>query len=75
MRTAPSSTFMNQTDLLRRVVAALDSLPVRGLVTTGPEIDPATIASTRRVQVVRSAPHATVLPQPQPSSTTVAMAS
>ena len=58
-----SSTFMNQTDLLRRVVAALDRLPVRGLVTTGPEIDPATIIGTARVHVVRSAPHSAVLPE------------
>jgi MGT family glycosyltransferase len=57
-----SSTFMDQTAVLRRVVAALDMLPVRGLVTTGPEIDPAAVAGTTRVRVVRSAPHAAVLP-------------
>jgi UDP:flavonoid glycosyltransferase YjiC (YdhE family) len=58
-----SSTFMNQTDLLRRVVAVLDRLPVRGLVTTGPEIDPATILGTACVHVVRNAPHSAVLPE------------
>ncbi|WP_246243154.1 glycosyltransferase [Pseudonocardia bannensis] len=58
-----SSTFMNQGDLLRRVVAALDTLPVRGLVTTGPEIDPAEVPGTDRVHVVAAAPHREILPQ------------
>ncbi|GAA2884225.1 glycosyltransferase [Pseudonocardia halophobica] len=57
-----SSTFMNQGDLLRRVVAALDTLPVRGLVTTGPEIDPAEVPGTGRVRVVTAAPHRELLP-------------
>jgi MGT family glycosyltransferase len=57
-----SSTFMRQTELLRRVAAALDTLPVRGLVTTGPEIDPDSVPATPRIRVVRSAPHTTVLP-------------
>ncbi|NMI02039.1 glycosyltransferase [Pseudonocardia acidicola] len=57
-----SSTFMDQADLLRRVVAALDALPVRGLVTTGPEIDPAEVPGSSRVRVVRAAPHREILP-------------
>ncbi|MQA80174.1 MAG: glycosyltransferase [Streptosporangiales bacterium] len=57
-----SSTFMDQAPVLRRAVAALDTLPVRTLVTTGPEIDPAEVPGTERVRVVRSAPHSTVLP-------------
>jgi MGT family glycosyltransferase len=57
-----SSTFMRQTDLLRRVAAALDTLNVRGLITTGPEIDPDSVPGTPRIRVVRSAPHAAVLP-------------
>jgi MGT family glycosyltransferase len=57
-----SSTFMDQADLLRRVVAALDQLPVRGLVTTGPEIEPSAVPGAARIRVVRSAPHAAVLP-------------
>lgn len=57
-----SSTFMDQTSLLRRTVAGLDALPVRGLVTTGPEIDPVDVRGTERVRVVRSAPHTAILP-------------
>ena len=53
-----SSTYMQQDDLLRRVVAALDELPVRALVTTGQAVDPAEVPGTERVHVVRSASHA-----------------
>jgi UDP:flavonoid glycosyltransferase YjiC (YdhE family) len=53
-----SSTYMQQADVLRRIVAALDILPVRGVVTTGPALDPAEVPGTERVRVVRSAPHA-----------------
>jgi UDP:flavonoid glycosyltransferase YjiC (YdhE family) len=52
-----STTDMGQVDLLRRTVAALDQLPVRGLVTTGPGVDPNLVAGTRRVAVVPAAPH------------------
>jgi MGT family glycosyltransferase len=57
-----SSTYMKQADLLRRIVAALDSLPVRAVVTTGPALDPAEVPGTARVDVVRSAPHARLFP-------------
>lgn len=61
-----SSTPMDQVDLLRRVVRALADLPVRGLVTTGPTVDPAEVADGEplpdRIRVVRAAPHAEVLP-------------
>lgn len=57
-----SSTDMGQHDLLRRIVAALHQLPVRALVTTGPDIDPATLPASERVSIVRSAPHSTLLP-------------
>jgi MGT family glycosyltransferase len=56
-----SSTFMDHADLLRRVAAALGQLPVRGLVTTGPAIDPASVDAPANVDVVRSAPHSRVL--------------
>lgn len=56
-----SSDFQDQGDLLRRIVTALDALPVRGVVTTGKGIDPAEVPGTESVQVVRSAPHAQVL--------------
>ena len=56
-----SSTFMDHGDLVQRVATALGELPVRGLVTTGPAIDPGTIDAPENVQVVRSAPHSEVL--------------
>jgi MGT family glycosyltransferase len=58
-----SSSYMKQEDALRRVVAALDTLPVRAVVTTGPAVDPASIPGTARIDVVRSAPHAELLPR------------
>ena len=58
-----SSTFMDHEDVLRRAAAALGELPVRGLVTTGPAIDPAAIDAPANVRVVGSAPHSRVLPR------------
>ncbi|WP_432562079.1 nucleotide disphospho-sugar-binding domain-containing protein [Kineococcus sp. SYSU DK003] len=59
-----SSTFMKgQEEVLRRVVAALGSLPVRAVVTTGPAVDPAGFAGAPGVDVVRSAPHTQLFPQ------------
>ena len=57
-----SSTFMDQTAAIRRIAQALGRLPVRGLITTGPAIDPGTIPAPANVQVVRSAPHLEILP-------------
>jgi UDP:flavonoid glycosyltransferase YjiC (YdhE family) len=56
-----SSTFQNQAGLLQRIATALGSLSVRGLVTTGPVIDPCLLTPPPGVTVVRSAPHADVL--------------
>jgi UDP:flavonoid glycosyltransferase YjiC (YdhE family) len=53
---------MDHEALLGRIASALGELPVRGLITTGPAIDPATIAAPANVIVVRSAPHSQVLP-------------
>jgi MGT family glycosyltransferase len=58
---AMSTTFMDHVDQLQRAVTALGSLPVQGLVTTGPAIDPEQITAPRNVTVVRSAPHHQVL--------------
>jgi MGT family glycosyltransferase len=58
---ALSSDYQDQADLLRRIVAALGELPVRGVVTTAKGIDPADVPAPSNVQVVRSAPHAAVL--------------
>lgn len=57
-----SSSYMQQVGVLRRIVAALDGLAVRAVVTTGPAIDPAEVRRTPRVDVVRSAPHAQLFP-------------
>ncbi|MBZ2196167.1 nucleotide disphospho-sugar-binding domain-containing protein [Occultella gossypii] len=59
---AMSSTFQDQTGCLQRIADALGALPVRGLVTTGPALDPSTIHASPNVRVVAAAPHAQVLP-------------
>jgi UDP:flavonoid glycosyltransferase YjiC (YdhE family) len=56
-----SSTFQNQAASLQRVIDALATLPVRGLVTTGPVLDPGTLTARPNVVVQRSAPHRDVL--------------
>jgi len=58
---ALSSKFQDQAELLQRIVAALRPLPIRGVVTTGLAIDPASVDAPPHVQVVQSAPHADVL--------------
>jgi MGT family glycosyltransferase len=55
-----SSSHQGQDEVIRRSAAALGELPVRGLVTTGPAVDPFPAAAN--VVVLRSAPHAAVLP-------------
>jgi MGT family glycosyltransferase len=55
-----STTNQGQGKLLQRVADALGQLPVRGLVTTGPSVDPATLRAPANVVVLRSAPHAQV---------------
>lgn len=52
-----SSLYEAQEDLLRRVIAALGTLPVRGLVTLGPALDSADFTAPGNVHVVPSAPH------------------
>lgn len=58
---AMSTTFMDHVDQLQRAVTAVGNLAVRGLVTTGPAIDPDQIDAPDGVNVVRSAPHGAVL--------------
>jgi UDP:flavonoid glycosyltransferase YjiC (YdhE family) len=53
-----SSPMRGTVDTLRRIVAALDVLGVRGIVPTGPAVDPAEVPGTASVAVVRAAPHA-----------------
>lgn len=54
---AMSSTFQNHVDCLQRITDALGSLPVRGLVTTGPAVGVDQIQAPANVAVVASAPH------------------
>ncbi|MEV1295113.1 glycosyltransferase [Pseudonocardia sp. NPDC049635] len=58
---ALSSTFQDQRRCLQNVVDALIRCRVRGLVTTGPALDPAGIRGGDGITVVRAAPHAEVL--------------
>ena len=53
-----STPMKGSTDMLRRIVAALDGLRVRAVVPTGPAVDPADVPGTSSVAVVRSVPHA-----------------
>ena len=57
-----SSTVMRQEGLLQRIADALGQLPVQGLITTGPAVDPALIAAPPNVTVTRWVRHADVLP-------------
>ena len=58
---AMSSTFQDHAGCLQRIVDALGTLPVRGVVTTGPALDPAAVNAPANVQVVAAAPHSEVL--------------
>jgi MGT family glycosyltransferase len=58
-----SSTVMShEEELLQRAAGALGGLPVHGLVTTGPAVDPAAIRAPANVSVRRWVRHADVLP-------------
>src|SRR4029077_19136191 len=58
-----SSTVMShEQQLLQRAADALGRLPVRGLGTTGPAVDPAAIRAPANVAVRRWVRHADVLP-------------
>lgn len=59
---AMSSTFQDQRDALQRVIDALGHLEVRGLVTTGPAIDPSEFSPLPNVEVLAALPHSAVLP-------------
>lgn len=59
---AMSSTFQNHVACLQRITDALGSLPVRGVVTTGPAVPPGAIRAPVNVTVTASAPHREILP-------------
>lgn len=46
---------------MQNVIDALAALPVRGLVTTGPGLDPQELRGSERIEVVRSASHREVM--------------
>jgi MGT family glycosyltransferase len=56
-----SSTFQDQTPLLRRILDGLSTLPVHAILTTGPAVDPGGLTRPENVDVVRSAPHGPIL--------------
>jgi MGT family glycosyltransferase len=58
-----SSTFQDQGDLIRRIVSALGTLEVRGLVTLGPSMADQRFEVPENVVTVASAPHARIFPQ------------
>ncbi|MGW4353618.1 glycosyltransferase [Nocardia sp. NPDC004582] len=58
---ALSTTFQRQTDCLQRISEALGQLPVRGVITTGPALDPAELRVPRNVSVLRGAPHREIM--------------
>jgi MGT family glycosyltransferase len=58
-----SSSYMEQADLLRRISTALSGLPVRGIITTGPAINPREVHAAANVTVVQSAAHNQLIPK------------
>jgi len=57
-----STMYQGQEPALRRVIAALGTLPVRGLVTLGPVLSPSDFPAPGNVTVAAAAPHSRVLP-------------
>ena len=58
-----SSTFQGQRGVLQRIIGALGTMEVRGLVTLGPAMAGERWDVPANVTVVPSAPHARILPQ------------
>ncbi len=58
-----STTFQNQQPVVQRVINALGQLPVRGLVTTGPALEPTQFQVPSNVRVQRFAPHSELFPR------------
>lgn len=58
-----SSMYQAQEAALRRVIAALGSMDVRGLVTLGPILQPEDFPAPANVAVVRNAPHSRIFPE------------
>ena len=59
-----STLYQAQEPVLRRVVAALERLPVRGVVTLGPQLDPSEVpTAAENVRVMASASHDALMPE------------
>lgn len=58
-----SSTFQNQRDTLQRIITALGTLRVRGMVTIGPAMRGEPLDAPANVVVVPAAPHSQIFPQ------------
>jgi MGT family glycosyltransferase len=56
-----STTFQNQVEVLRRVIAALGALPVRAVVTIGPGLGTESFPAPSNVHVCASASHGEIL--------------
>ncbi len=57
-----STAFQDQGPILQRIIDAMSTMPVRGLVTTGPMIDPQQLRGAANVVVCAAAPHSQVFP-------------
>jgi UDP:flavonoid glycosyltransferase YjiC (YdhE family) len=58
---AMSTTFQNQIGCLQRVLNALGTLAVRGIMTTGPALDAVALEPPANVTILERAPHKQVL--------------
>ncbi len=59
-----STLYQAQEPVIRRVIAAIASLPVRGVVTLGPQLDPAEFENpAENVHVIASASHDALMPE------------
>jgi UDP:flavonoid glycosyltransferase YjiC (YdhE family) len=59
-----STTYIaGQSEVLQRVIDALAELPVHGIVTTGPAVDPTSLRATTNVEVHGVVPHAQLMPR------------
>lgn len=58
-----STSFQNQADLLRRIVAALGTMDLDAVVTVGPAMIKENFEAPANVSIIRSAPHDAVMKQ------------
>lgn len=58
-----STFYQAQEPVIARVITALETLPVRGVVTLGPQLNPGSFHSSENVRVLASANHDALMPQ------------